>query len=146
MDGPLGLRKILVNPKIFLKSRFFLFSNICRYVIYGFSLSWGTPSFMYLQFPIQVVVVKNADPLFIVLVNFRKQRISRCVNWTMVPLDCFAKILAKRLDQKVRVQVTNRFKRLDLVQVVQVEPLLNPLTLVGKYQAKHIGIASLFGV
>ena len=100
---------------------------------------------MYL-FPLQVVVVKNADPLFIVLVNFRKQRISRCVNWTMVNLDYFAKILAKRLDQKVRVQVTNRFKRLDLDQVVQVEPLLNPLTLVGKYQAKHIGIASLFGV
>ena len=89
--------------------------------------------------------MKNADSPFIVLANFQKQRISRCVNWTMADLDCFAKILAKRLNQKVHVQVINRFKGLDLVQVVQVEPtLLNPLTLVGKYQAKHIGIASLF--
>ena len=83
--------------------------------------------------------MKNADSPFIVLANFRKQRISRCVNWTMVDRDCFAKILAKRLNQKVRVQVINRFKGLDLVQVVQVEPtLLNPLTLVGKFWSLKI--------
>ena len=56
---------------------------------------------MYLEFPIQVVVVKNADPLFIALVSFQKQRISRSVNGTMVYMDCFAKILAKQLDQRV---------------------------------------------
>ena len=59
----------------------------------------------------------------------------------MINMDCFAKILAKRADQ----EVVGWFKLLDLLQVVQVEPLLNPLTLVGKYQAKYISLAFLFG-
>ena len=60
----------------------------------------------------------------------------------MVDMDCFAKIFAQRMDQKV----VGWFKLLDLVQVVQLETLLNPLTLVGKYQAKCIGLVFLFGV
>ena len=39
-------------------------------------------------------MLKNADLLFIALVNLQKQGISRRVNWTMVNMDCFAKILA----------------------------------------------------